>query len=252
MIEEITSRRALRQAFGRVRDNGGCRGADGVTLAAFEANLETELDRLEGSLLRRCYRPFPLLRFPVPKRSGGERFLAVPTVRDRVIQTAVYDATRPVFEAELEDVSHAFRVGRSVRSAIHQIDQLRSEGYGWIVDADIDGFFDAIPRRRLLERVRRLRLHAYVASLFELWAHCEVYDGARVFVPERGIAQGSVVSPMLANLFLDELDENPRTICSPSSSWSSTGRRRRRPPSSRVSSFLAQSFCATRSFCLSR
>jgi retron-type reverse transcriptase len=125
-----------------------------------------------------------------------------------VIQTAVYAATRPVFEAELEDVSHAFRVGRSVRSAIHQIDQLRGEGYGWIVDADIDGFFDAIPLRPLLEKVRRLRLDPYVADLFELWARCEVYDGARVFVPERGIAQGSVVSPMLANLFLDELDEN--------------------------------------------
>lgn len=191
-----------------MQTNSGCRGADGVSVGAFAARLETELDRLEASLLRRSYRPLPLLRFEVPKRSGGTRHLNVPAVRDRVLQTAVDLVTRPLFEAEFEEVSHAYRQGRSVRTAIHRVDELRRQGYVWVVDADIQGFFDNIPHDRLLSRLRRLPLDPYVLTLFELWVRAEVYDGARVFPLKAGLPQGSVVSPVLANLFLDELDEN--------------------------------------------
>jgi group II intron reverse transcriptase/maturase len=208
MLEEITSRRALRAAFERVRENAGCRGVDGVTVSAFAADLERELDGLEGSLLRRSYHPLPLLRLAIPKRAGGERHLAIPAVRDRVIQTAVYLATQPLFEAELEDVSHAFRPGRSVRSAVHRIAELRDQGFTFVVDADIDAFFDSIPHERLLARVRRLGLDPYVFHLFELWIRAEVYDGHSLRRLTKGLPQGSVVSPMLANLFLDELDES--------------------------------------------
>ncbi len=125
------------------RENNGCRGADGVTVERFAADLETELDHLQGSLLRGSYRPFPLLRFEIPKPSSGLRSLCVPTVRDRVLQSAVYLITREVFEAEFEDASHAYRQGRSVRTAVHRIHQLRDQGYRFVVDADIDAFSTA-------------------------------------------------------------------------------------------------------------
>lgn len=191
-----------------MRENNGCRGADGVTVARFAADLESELDRLQGSLLRGSYRPFPLLRFQIPKPTSGLRSLCVPTVRDRVLQSAVYLITREVFEAEFEEASHAYRQGRSVRTAVHRIHQLRDQGYRFVVDADIDAFFDNIPHERLLARLARLGLDPRLLALFEQWVRAEVYDGRRIVRLTRGIPQGAVVSPLLANLFLDELDEN--------------------------------------------
>ncbi|HKH48242.1 MAG TPA: reverse transcriptase/maturase family protein, partial [Thermoanaerobaculia bacterium] len=138
----------------------------------------------------------------------GLRALCVPAVRDRVLQTAVYLVTRPVFEAEFETCSYAYREGRSVRDAVLRIDQLRRQGFRWLVDADIDSFFDNISHERLLARLARLPLDLYVRELFERWIRVEIYDGRRIYPLQRGIPQGSVVSPMLANLFLDELDEN--------------------------------------------
>lgn len=208
MLDEIASRRTLYTAFERVRDNAGCRGADGVTMGGFAANLEAELDSLQDRLLRRVYHPHPLLRFEIPKSETKVRVLCVPTVRDRVLQTAVYLVTRPVFEAEFEACSYAYREGRSVRDAVLRIDQLRRQGFRWLVDADIDSFFDNIPHDRLLAQLARLPLDPYVRTLFERWIRVEIYDGRRIYPLQRGIPQGSVVSPMLANLFLDELDEN--------------------------------------------
>src|SRR4029079_17751149 len=103
MFSQLTSRKTLRQAFERVRENAGCRGADGMSVHDFAADLETELGRLEDRLLRRRYRPFPLLGFSVHKRSGGVRHLCVPTVRDRVAQTAALLVTQDLFEAEFEE-----------------------------------------------------------------------------------------------------------------------------------------------------
>lgn len=208
MLDEIISRRTLYQAFDRVRDNGGCRGADGVTLGEFAERLETELDNLQDRLIRRLYHPYPLLRFEIPKSESKMRALCVPTVRDRVLQTAVHLVTRPIFEAELEACSYAYREGRSVRDAVRRVDELRRQGYHWVVDADIVSFFDNIPHERLLARLERLPLDPYVRTLFERWIRVEIYEGQCIYRLERGIPQGSVVSPMLANLFLDELDEN--------------------------------------------
>jgi group II intron reverse transcriptase/maturase len=208
MLNELTSRSTLYAAFERVRENGGCRGSDGVSLTDFHENLEFEIDHLQDRLIRRRYHPLPLLRFQVPKSEAKLRSLSVPTVRDRVVQTAIYKLTREIFEAEFQDCSYAFREGRSVKDAVHRIDELRRQGFRWVVDADIEGFFDNIDHDRLIDRLRSLPLDPYVLSLFERWIRAEIYDGTQIVPLERGIPQGSVVSPMLANLFLDELDEN--------------------------------------------
>jgi group II intron reverse transcriptase/maturase len=208
LLDRVASRANLHAAFERVHDNAGCRGADGMTVGDFARNLESEIDRLQNRLLSRRYHPFPLLRFTIPKTSSGLRRLCVPTVRDRVVQTAVDLVTRDRFEAELADVSYAYRRGRSVRSAIHRVNELRDLGFRFLVDADIDDFFDSVPHDQLLARLGRLNLDPYVLALFESWIRVDVYDGERVFRMEKGVPQGSVVSPMLANLFLDELDDN--------------------------------------------
>ncbi|HEY6323092.1 MAG TPA: reverse transcriptase domain-containing protein [Thermoanaerobaculia bacterium] len=207
-LEDLYARRTLHAAFERVRANAGCRGADGVTVGRFAERLEEELDHLEDRLRSRRYHPYPLLSFPIPKPRHGIRHLAVPTVRDRVAQTAAYLVTKDRFDAELEQCSYAFRPGRSVKSAIRRVDELRREGYRFIVDADVEDFFGQVTHDRLLGRLRRMRLDPCLVALFESWIGAEVYDGQRVYRLDRGIAQGSVVSPMLANLFLDDLDEN--------------------------------------------
>lgn len=208
MLDQLTTRSTLYAAFERVRDNGGCRGVDGVSLGDFHEHLEIEIDHLQDRLIRRRYHPLPLLQFQVPKSAARLRSLSVPAVRDRVVQTAVYGLTREIFEAEFEDCSYAFREGRSVKDAVHRIDTLRKQGFRWVVDADIEGFFDNIDHEKLIDRLRRIPLEPYIFSLFERWIRAEVYDGTRIVPLARGLPQGSVVSPMLANLFLDELDEN--------------------------------------------
>jgi group II intron reverse transcriptase/maturase len=191
-----------------VRENAGCRGADGVTIGAFADDLERHLDSLEDSLRSGRYQPFPLLEILVPKRSGGERRLAIPSVRDRVAQAAFYEVARDVFEAEMEDVSFAFRPGLGVRDAVRRLTELRDQGFRFVVDADIDDYFDSIPHERLFERVHKLPLPDAFFALLARWVRCETYDGQALRRIERGVPQGSAVSPMLANLFLDSLDES--------------------------------------------
>jgi retron-type reverse transcriptase len=155
-IDAVCSRKTLHAAFERVRANRGCRGADGVIVGRFADRLAEELDHLEDRLRSGRYRPYPLLRFPVPKASHGIRHLALPTVRDRVAQTAAYFVSQGRFEAEFEKCSYALRPGRSVKSAIRRVDELRQEGYRFLVDADIEDCFGQIAHDRLLGRLRRL------------------------------------------------------------------------------------------------
>ena len=208
----------LGEAFGRVQENKGCAGSDGVWLSDFRKHLKTNLQGLSYDLENKLYHPFPLMRFAVPKKTGqsiatgkgkdkGVRFLSVPTIRDRVAQAAVFLQTRIIFEKEFENISHAYRVGRGVKSAIEEIQYWRDKGYSYAVDADIDDYFDNVPHDLLLQKLENLIPDKDLLRLFEKWIKADVYDGEKIWTLEKGIPQGSVVSPMMANLFLDELDE---------------------------------------------
>ena len=208
LIHKITNYTNLKSAFYRVKENHGCAGADGVWINDFEKDLDGQLFSLQKSILEKKYQPYPLLRFPIPKRkTAGERFLSVPIVRDRIAQTAVFLKTKDKFEAEFEEVSHAYREGRGVHTAVAEIKKWRDKGYLYAVDADIDSFFDNVPHDLLLHKVEKLIPDPDVLRLFEKWIKAEIYDGKKIWTVTKGIPQGSVVSPMLANLFLDELDE---------------------------------------------
>jgi group II intron reverse transcriptase/maturase len=197
----------LHAAWQRVRENRGCAGVDGVTIEDFTSGLPYELSRLHGELADGRYRPLPLLQILVDKGNGEARALCIPTVRDRVAQAAALEQIEPILEPQFEECSFAFRKGRSVRQAVHRIKELYEQGYRWVVDADIDAFFDSIDHDLLLAKVDHFIHDESLRWLLRLWVRAEVWDGKAVTPLERGIPQGSVVSPILANLFLDDLDE---------------------------------------------
>ncbi|MBN1543748.1 RNA-directed DNA polymerase [candidate division KSB1 bacterium] len=209
LLESVVASSNLLAAWERVRDNRGCRGSDGETIRSFAHGGYARLHGLADDIRSGDYAPFPLLRFPVPKRnSSSVRYLSVPTVRDRVAQAAAYLPLKEIFEHEFEEVSHAYREGRGVRTALENIRRLYRQGFRYAVDADVAAFFDNVPHDRLLTKVDKLFAgDRQLVDLFEKWIRVEIYDGQSIRVLDKGIPQGSVVSPMLANLFLDELDE---------------------------------------------
>ncbi len=209
MIPSWLEPRALRRAFTRVRENQGCAGADDISLAGFEACLDANLASLRERVESGSYWAWPLRKVEIEKRPGSEerRTLLVPAVADRVLQTAVATFLEPALEREFEDCSFAYRRGRSVRMAVERVYSLYHEGYRWILDADIDDFFDSVDRNVVLLRLAPLVTDELALRLVRLWLDYAVWDGLRLLRPERGLAQGSVISPMLANLCLDSLDE---------------------------------------------
>lgn len=206
-LPRIVDSANLHVAWERVRDNQGCAGVDGVSIRAFQAYLGKNLALLARELRDGSYLPLPLLKILVDKGNGESRVLSVPGVRDRVAQAAALKVLEPIFEAEFEHCSYAYRKGRSWRQAVYQVREYYEQGYRWVLDADIDAFFDSVPHDRLLGKVERLVSDKRVVSLLQLWIEAEVWDGQHIVRLTEGIPQGSVVSPMLANLYLDELDE---------------------------------------------
>jgi len=207
MLTDLIAADNLHRAFARVEASRGMAGVDGMTIATFKRNLSLQLAKLAAEFASGTYFPLPLLRLLVAKRDGSPRALSVPAVRDRLAQAAVLNLIEPILEAQYEDVCFAYRKGRSVKQAAWRVKELREQGFRFVVDADIDAFFDNIDHDLLLAKVNRLIPDPAVCHLIRLWIQAEVYDGEKVYPLSTGIPQGAVISPALANLFLDELDE---------------------------------------------
>ncbi|MGH7965584.1 MAG: group II intron reverse transcriptase/maturase, partial [Candidatus Binatia bacterium] len=191
----------------KVEENAGGPGVDGISVEVFGLTIEEEIPRLQNALRHHTYHPQPLLRVQVNKPQGGLRALAIPTVRDRVAQTAVAQVITPILEAEFEDVSFGYRRGRSVAQALFQVRRYRDEGYQWVVDADLDAFFDTVDWSLLLARLKQSIPDPDIVRLVKLWLRADIREGARLTTPTKGIPQGAPVSPVLANLYLDRFDE---------------------------------------------
>jgi retron-type reverse transcriptase len=197
----------LQRAFRRVKENHGCAGAYCIDLAAFELDLPARLATLRQSVEDESYWAWPLRRIEVEKHPGSDerRTLLVPSVADRVLQTAIAAYIEPFLEAEFNDCSFAYRRGRSVRMAVERVHQLYHRGFIWLVDADIDDFFDSVDRELILGRLSTLVHDETAVRLVRLWLDYAVWDGLHLTRPNLGLPQGSVISPMLANLCLDVL-----------------------------------------------
>lgn len=187
-----------------VRERNACAGVDGVTVRAYERNARPWLLRLADVLRKGAYQPRPLVEFSIPKPTGGERLLAIPTVSDRIVQRAALDALEPFLEPSFLTCSYAFRRGRSVQQAVLAVSGLRTSGYDWVAHVDIRDCFDSIDWRFLLERLKPFAQPA-LRLLIRKWIEAPRVRAARQ--PEgRGIPQGGVISPALCNLVLTSFD----------------------------------------------
>ncbi len=208
LFDKVCRRDFLWRAWVEVARNGGAPGIDGVTIEDIEeSGVEAFVDELSAELVAGRYRPLPVRRVTIPKRSGGQRHLGVPAVRDRVVQAAAKAVLEPIFEADFAPVSFGFRPKRSGHQARERIrDQMR-RGYRWAVDADIRGFFDHLDHDLLLAMVAERVSDRRVVDLLAGWLRAGVLDGVSLLHPVAGTPQGGVISPLLANVYLNRLDQ---------------------------------------------
>ncbi len=206
LIDKVASVRALEAAFRRSKRNGGSAGIDHVTHHQFGLNLKQELRKLRQALAAGSYRPQAILRKWIPKLGGDRRPLGIPTARDRVVQGALRSVLEPIFEREFAAHSYGFRPGRSCRDALRQVQGLMDQGYTWVVDADFRSFFDTVRHDVLLAEVAKKVSDGRILSLLEDLLKHRVMEGLSEWTPLYGTPQGAVISPLLANIYLNPLD----------------------------------------------
>jgi RNA-directed DNA polymerase len=182
---------------------------DHQTIEMFEARLEENLNQIMASLKGGTYRPQPVRRVWIPKGpdSHEQRPLGIPTVRDRVVQTALRHVIEPIFERDFAEYSYGFRPNRSAKDALRRVDGLLKQGYVWVVDADLKSYYDTIPHAALQQRVGMKISDGRVMNLLANYLQQGVMESMREWQPEQGTPQGAVISPLLSNIYLDPLDQ---------------------------------------------
>jgi RNA-directed DNA polymerase len=207
LIDKVYSEKNLRSAFARVKRNKGKPGVDHQTIEMFEANLDANIQHLSRTLKDDTYCPNAIRRVMIPKSGTKEkRPLGIPTVRDRVAQGALRHVLEPIFERDFAVHSYGFRPERGSKDALRRVDSLLKTGYTWVVDADLKGYFDTIPHGQLMDRVEAKVTDGRVLRLIEMYLKQDVMETAKRWTPQRGSPQGAVISPLLSNIYLDELD----------------------------------------------
>jgi len=207
LIDKVYSPANLQAAYERVKRNNGAPGIDRISVSRYGQSLEHYQATLQRELQTSSYRPKPVKRVYIDKLGSCEkRPLGIPSLRDRIAQTALKHVLEPIFEQSFASCSYGFRPGRSCRDALRVVEKLLLQGYVHIVDADITSYFDQIDHTILMDEVRSLIADGAVLNLIELYLKQGIMEGLRYWEPESGSPQGAVISPLLANLYLNPLD----------------------------------------------
>jgi RNA-directed DNA polymerase len=206
LVDKAIRPKTLEIAWRKVERNKGAAGVDGQSVERFAAGAERYLAELHESLKCGLYRPSPVKRVDIPKGDGRTRPLGIPTVKDRIVQTALKMAIEPIFETRFRPGSYGFRPGRGCKDALREVDRLLKEGYAHVVDADLKSYFDSIPHDKLMARVSASISDGAILSLIGSFLTQEIMKGMASWTPTTGTPQGAVLSPLLANIYLHPLD----------------------------------------------
>jgi RNA-directed DNA polymerase len=206
LMEEICERENLKQALRQVKGNKGSAGVDGITVNQLTDYLKQRWPVIREQLLSGTYEPRPVRRVEIPKPDGGVRKLGIPTVLDRFIQQAVMQVLQRQWDSTFSDYSYGFRPGRSAHQAVAQAQQYIAEGYGWVIDLDLEKFFDRVNHDKLMGRVAKRVEDKRLLKLIRAFLNAGVMENGLVSPSVEGTPQGGPLSPLLSNLVLDELD----------------------------------------------
>jgi len=207
LLERILSRENMLKAWKRVKANKGAPGIDNMSVEDFPEYARNKWDSIRESLLAGIYQPSPVRRVEIPKATGGTRPLGIPTVLDRVIQQSIYQVLMPMFDPGFSESSYGFRPGRSAKDAVYQIREYIREGYRVAVDMDLSKFFDTVNHDVLMHRVARKVRDKRVLRLIGKYLRAGVMVNGRLQATRKGVPQGGPLSPLLANILLDDLDK---------------------------------------------
>lgn len=208
LMEAVVERENLERAYSRVMRNKGAAGIDAMPVAELKAHLQVHWPRIKGELLAGRYQPEAVRKVSIPKPSGkGERTLGIPTVTDRLIQQALHQVLSPIFDAGFSEFSYGFRPGRHARQAVQQARQYVSDGRRWVVDLDLEQFFDRVNHDILMSRVARKVEDRRVLGLIRRYLQAGLFEGGVTTARTQGTPQGGPLSPLLSNILLDELDQ---------------------------------------------
>ena len=211
LYDKLYREDVLREAWHHVRANKGASGIDGIGIEDVEKQEGGEqafLGQIAKELKEHKYTPSPSKRVWIPKPNGKQRPLSIPTLKDRIVQTAAVLILQPIFEQDFEPNSYGFREGKSTHDAVREVVKWLNFGYENVIDADISSCFDSIPKNLLMKQFARRVVDGSVLSLVKQWLNAGILDGGvNVDSGEQGVAQGSPISPLLANVFLDQLDK---------------------------------------------
>jgi RNA-directed DNA polymerase len=207
LMEAVVERENMLVALKRVESNGGAAGVDEMTVEELRPYLKEHWPRIQKELLEGRYQPQPVRRVEIPKPGGGKRQLGIPTVVDRLIQQALHQVLTPIFDPDFSESSYGFRPGRSAHQAVQQARAYVAEGRRWVVDLDLEKFFDRVNHDILMSRLARKVKDKRILRLTRRYLQAGMMTGGVVSVRREGMPQGGPLSPLLSNILLDELDK---------------------------------------------
>lgn len=207
LLEQILDKENLNKAYKHVKANKGAPGVDGVTVDEAYENIIQNKEKWIHQIRKRTYKPQPVRRVQIPKENGKMRNLGIPTVFDRIIQQSIVQVLSPIFEEQFSKTSYGFRPGRSCENAVVKALEHLNDGYEWIVDIDLERFFDTVDQDRLINIIMRTIKDGDVVSLIRKYLSAGVMDKGITKATEKGTPQGGNLSPLLSNIMLNELDK---------------------------------------------